>query len=94
MNATTTKMIATTIKVALSEEELEVYRIYRQLGLSESDVRDLDNATVQGEEEDEVSLSFSSSSLSDSSESSRLSAKEVRPEERRVLEIRRRRLQL
>jgi hypothetical protein len=81
VNATTTKMIAVTIKVALSEEELEARRIYRQLGLSESDIRDLDNATARGREEDEVSSSFSSSSSSDSSESSRLPAKEARPEE-------------
>jgi hypothetical protein len=79
VNATLTKMIATTIKVALSEEELEARRIYRQLGLLESDVRDLDDATAQGREEDEVSSSSSSSSSSDSSESSRLPAKEARP---------------
>jgi hypothetical protein len=81
VNTTITKIIATTIKVALSEEELEARRIYRQLGLSESDVRDLDSTTARGREEDKVLLSFSSSSLSDSSESSRLLAKEARPEE-------------
>jgi RecA-family ATPase len=81
VNTTTTKIIATTIKVALSEEELEAREIYRQLGLSESNVRDLDSATVRGREEDEVSSSFLSSSLSDSSESSRLLAKEARLEE-------------
>jgi hypothetical protein len=81
VNTTTIKIIATTIKVALSEEELEACRIYRQLGLSESDIRDLDNTTVRGREEDEVSSSSLSSSSSDSSESSRPLAKEVRPEE-------------
>jgi hypothetical protein len=74
-------MIAATIKVALSEEELEAREIYRQLGLSESDVRDLDSATVRGREEDEVSSSSSFSSSFDSSESSRLLAKEARLEE-------------
>jgi hypothetical protein len=81
VNATTTKMIAATIKVALSEEELEARRIYRQLGLSESDVRDLDSAIARGREEDENLSSSSFSSSSDSSESSRLPAKEARPEE-------------
>jgi hypothetical protein len=74
-------MIAATIKVALSEEELEARRIYRQLGLLESDVRDLDDATARGRKEDEVSSSSLSSSSSDSSESSRPLAKEARPQE-------------
>jgi hypothetical protein len=81
VNVTITKIIATTIKVTLSKEELEAREIYRQLGLSEFDVRDLDSATVRGREEDENLLSFSSSSSSDSSESSRLLAKEARTEE-------------
>jgi hypothetical protein len=81
VNATTTKMIAATIKVALSEEELEARGIYRQLGLSESDVRDLDSAIARvGEENENLSSSLSSSS-SDSSESSRPPAKEARPQE-------------
>jgi hypothetical protein len=79
VNATTTKTLAATERVELSEEELEARGIHRQIGLTESDVEYLDAEIkrVGGIKE----ASSSSLSSSSSSESSYLPMKVVRPQE-------------
>jgi hypothetical protein len=76
VNATTTKTLAATERVELSEEELEARRIHRQIGLTKSDIKYLD---AEIKEVGGIKEAFSSFlSLSSSSESSYLSMKVVR----------------
>jgi hypothetical protein len=82
VNTITTKTLAATEQVELSEEELRARGIYRQIGLTESNVEYLDAKIerVGGIKE----ASSSSLSSSSSSESSYLPMKVVRPQEREI----------
>jgi hypothetical protein len=79
VNTIITKTLVATEQIELSEEELEARGIYRQIGLTESDVEYLD-AKIERVGGTKKAFSFFSFLLS-SSESSYLLIKAVRPQE-------------